>query len=157
MSHQGNPTPITELMVAGFALALLASTFLWSPSGSSHGIALDQVLPLVASDATHAIAHPGEPGPTGRQGIAGLVLLSVAAVAGAPIVVESSLRRPVLNFSAGAVTFFAVATFLQNGRLFLPSAVFTRGSRFQPGNGPVIARRHDREGTSDAMKGNPSR
>ena len=61
MSHQRNRTPITGLMVAGFASAVLASTVLWSPFGSSHGIVLDQVLPLVASDTTRAIAQPGSP------------------------------------------------------------------------------------------------
>ena len=37
MSHQRRRTPITGLMVAEFASAVLASTVLWSPFGRSYG------------------------------------------------------------------------------------------------------------------------
>jgi hypothetical protein len=80
------------------------------------------LLPLVASDITESMLLPGQSGPPRRQGIAGLVLISVTAAAGLPLLVGSSRRRPVLYVCAAAVTLFAVATILYNGLLFLPSA-----------------------------------
>ena len=50
------------------------------------------------------------------------MLISVAAVAGLPLMVGVSRRRPVLYACAAAVTLFAVGTILRNGLFFLPSA-----------------------------------
>ena len=63
------------------------------------------------------------------------MLISAATAAGLPLVVASSLRRPVLCVCAAAVSLFSVATILHNGLLFLPSAgllcaaALTQGSR----------------------------
>jgi hypothetical protein len=65
---------------------------------------------------------PWENGSSSQYGAAGLVLITVADVAGLSLLVGSRLRRPMVYVCAAAVTLFAVGTILRNGLFFLPSA-----------------------------------
>ena len=139
MSHQRNRTPITGLMVAGFASAVLASTVLWSPFGSGYGIVLDRLLPLDARDATRAIAQPGESGPPGRHWIAGLVLITVATCS------RAATGGGIFTAAAGAVRLRRRSEPLRRGDYPAKRIVVSakRGaivrSRSNPGLSPVIA------------------
>lgn len=117
---------VTALLVMGFAFALLASCALWfiPPFTVGERIDLDAMLPFIGDNdgVSQTTIMPGESGSSPQHGVAGLVLISVAAVAGLPLLVGSSLRRPVLYACAAAVTLFAVGTILRNGLFFLPSA-----------------------------------
>ena len=117
---------ITAPLVLGFACAILASSALWfiTPFTIGERIDLEAMLPFVGDKdgVSQTTIMPGETGNSPQYGGAGLVLISVAAVAGLPLLVGSSLRRPVLYACAAAVTLFAVGTILRNGLWFLPTA-----------------------------------
>jgi hypothetical protein len=106
-------------LAAAFVLATLASAALWfiPPHTSGERIDLESLLPLLGDTAT----GPGSGG-TPQHGVAGLVLISVPAVAGIPLLVPPAARRRMLDICAAVVGVFAVATLLRNGLLFMPSA-----------------------------------
>src|SRR5665809_48440 len=114
MIHRKHQDSATALLVLGFALALLASAALWfiPPFTIGERVDLESMLPLVGDgDGIYtATTMPGETGSSSQHGAAGLVLISVAAVAGLPLLVGSRLRRPMVYVCAAAVTPFAVGT-----------------------------------------------
>ena len=126
MIHRRYQGSVTALMVLAFASALLASAALWfiPPFTTGNRVDLESMLPLVGDrdGISRATTMPGENGSSAQYGAAGLVLISVAAVAGLPLLVGVPRRRPVLYACAAAVTLFAVRTILRNGLFFLPSA-----------------------------------
>ena len=126
MSHRGQRDAVTALLIWGLALALLASALLWfvPPFTIGERVDLEALLPLVGDGdgISRTTTMRGENYSSSQYWAAGLVLLSVPAVAGLPLLVGSPLRRPVLYVCAAAVTLFAVGTILYNGLFYLPSA-----------------------------------
>ena len=107
---------VHQRFVAAFACAATASGFLWFGPVALWGerIDLESVLPLIGDSVT----GPG----TARSGAAGLVLLSVALIAGLPLLRRGPAQRAVGIGAAIAVTPFAIGTLTRNGIFYLPAA-----------------------------------
>ena len=114
-----NPDPTTTAtLVLAFTLAATASVALWSAAiAGGERIDLESVIPLIGD----TVIGPGSGGST-HSGAAGLVLLTVAVVAGLPLLVPAGIRRRVTRAAAVAVSIFAVATLFRNGLFYLPAA-----------------------------------
>jgi len=104
--------------LAAFACAATASAFLWFGTMALRGerIDLESVLPFMGDSVTGT--GPG----SDHSGAAGLVLLSVALVAGLPLLRRGPGQRAVGTGAAIAVTLFAVGTLTHNGIFYLPAA-----------------------------------
>ena len=103
----------------GFGLVAFASAFLWfaPPYTSGYRIDLESLLPLVEDSVT----GPGSDG-SARSGVAAVILVGAAALAGLPLLAPLRHRWRFLVLSAVVVTAFALATLLRNGLFFMPGA-----------------------------------
>jgi hypothetical protein len=106
-------------VIVAFALAALAGAILWflPPMTSGDRIDLESLIPIIGDSVT----GPGSGGST-QEGVAGLILIAVAAVTGLPLIAPRSAERRVLVVCASVVTLFTLATILRNGLFYVPSA-----------------------------------
>ena len=126
-------------LVAGFGLVAFASALLWfaPPYTSGYRIDLESLLPLVGDSVT----GPGSDGST-RSGVAGVILIGVAALAGLPLLVPLRHRQRLLVLSAVVVTAFALATLLRNGLFFIPGAALLSWAAWRSRDEQSLSRRY---------------
>lgn len=126
---------------AGFGFAALASAALWfvPPHTSGNRIDLESLLPFVGNSVSDTLTGP-QSGGSVHSGLAGLILIAVAVVAGLPLLVRPAHRWRLLVWSAAVVSLFALATILRNGLFFVPSAALLCWAAWGTREHPVVNR-----------------
>jgi hypothetical protein len=116
-------------VIVAWGLAALAGAILWflPPMTSGDRIDLESLIPIIADSVT----GPGSGGST-HEGVAGLILIVVAAVTGLPLIAPRSAERRVLVVCASVVTLFTLVTILRNGLFYVPSAALLTWAVLRP-------------------------